>query len=238
MPQDGPRMTDTAKLGPLSGRLERADRQAISGWAQTQGDGAPVVLELLVNEEPAGRFTAQAPREDLRKAGLGDGRHGFSLHLPHGLSAFGDHVVRVRRAADGVELPGSPLTIPAAAPQAGAPETAVLNAAARASLRDALEAAASGASPAEIEAMIGFLARQTATLLFAHGSGLPDPQAALLARWGLAPAIAQQRGYKAARLVHRRGCAGCQSRRRLQRRAVAYARAAPPGLAGGFHRRP
>jgi glycosyltransferase involved in cell wall biosynthesis len=184
-------MNDQQTPAPLTGMLERADLHAIAGWAKTHGEAGPVTLELLINGDSAGTFPAETAREDLLEAGIGEGRHGFMLHLPRGLSAFAAHEIRVRRAGDGAELPGSPRTIPrAASPDEADP--AILNEAARTTIQDALDAAAAHADKAEIEALIGFLARQTATLLFAHGSGLPDPQAALLGRWGIAPAIAQR----------------------------------------------
>jgi O-antigen biosynthesis protein len=189
-------MNDQQTPAKLTGMLERADIHAIAGWAKTHGEAGPVTLELLVNGESAGTFPAQTPRVDLQKAGIGEGRHGFTLHLPRGLSAFAAHEIRVRRAADGAELPGSPRTIPRAAAAPDEAEPAILNEAARNTVIDALDAAAAHASKAEIEALIGFLARQTATLLFAHGSALPDPQAALLGRWGIAPAIAQRQDHR------------------------------------------
>ena len=68
----------------------------------------PVWLEVLVDDGVIGRVLANIHRPDLEHDGKGDGHHGFALWLQHGLSPLAPHVVRVRRVADGSELPGSP----------------------------------------------------------------------------------------------------------------------------------
>lgn len=164
----------------MTGFLERADRQVVSGWAATEGDPAPVLLELLLDDVPTGILAADQMREDLRHAGIGSGRHGFVLRLPGGLSTPGTVAMRVRRAADGAELPGSPHTLAAA----DAPPQDLAD---RHHLAQALEAAAAQAGPDGIAELVTLLARQAASLLFTHGTALAGPPAALLARWGTAP---------------------------------------------------
>src|SRR5262249_15521208 len=48
-------------------------------------------------------------RSDLLGAGLGKGQHGFVVRGLSSLFPFSRHRVRVRRATDGVDLPGSPV---------------------------------------------------------------------------------------------------------------------------------
>jgi hypothetical protein len=98
---------DPAACGPLDGYFDDASYTLINGWAydSSQPD-VPVWLEVLVNDGVIGRVLADKHRPDL--AHISDGFHGFALWLQHGLSPLTRHVIRVRRAADGCELPGSP----------------------------------------------------------------------------------------------------------------------------------
>lgn len=88
--------------GALAGGMDRADHDAVAGWAWA-GDNAPVRLEVLVNGAVVGRILANAMRGDVRAAGHGDGRCGFHLQglaLPRHRA----HRIEVRRAADGATL--------------------------------------------------------------------------------------------------------------------------------------
>jgi glycosyltransferase involved in cell wall biosynthesis len=96
----------------LKGRLDSVEWQAIAGWAfDPDQPDEPVLLEILDNDVPLCRLAADRYREDLEKAGLGSGRCSFRLRIPEGLSAFERHVIAVRRASDGAELPGSPIVL-------------------------------------------------------------------------------------------------------------------------------
>jgi hypothetical protein len=100
---------DAEACGPLEGSLDDASHALINGWAfDPNQPGVPVWLEVLVDDGIVGRVLANLHRPDLEHDGKGDGHHGFALWLQHGLSPLAPHVVRVRRVADGAELPGSP----------------------------------------------------------------------------------------------------------------------------------
>jgi hypothetical protein len=102
-------------LGALRGNLEDVDRVRIHGWAQDSS--APerrVGILVKLNDRVIGRVLANRYRGDLATAGIGDGRHAFELTIPNGLSALQAWRIEVQREADGAELPGSPLTLPAA----------------------------------------------------------------------------------------------------------------------------
>ncbi len=151
----------------LRGRLEQVVRNAIAGWAMDPAaPGAPVTLELLIDGIGEGRLAARMYRADLEKAGIGEGRHGFQITIPGGLSPARAHEIRVRHAEDGRELLGSPFILAA--------ETGAADA--------RLTAAAIPTDPAEREALIATLAEQAAALLLADGSAMPDPPATRLAR--------------------------------------------------------
>lgn len=164
---------------PLRGRLEQVTRTLIAGWAMDPAaPGAPVELELLIDDAAEGRLPARLYREDLEKAGIGDGRHAFQVTIPRGLAPDRPHTIRIRHAGDGRELPGSPATLPA---EEGA---------ATAALPDTIATA----DRATLEATLASLAEQAAALLLAQGSAMPEPAAARLARFApFAPPAADPR---------------------------------------------
>jgi hypothetical protein len=100
--------------GALAGRLDEVTRQAVSGWVALQDDAGPVAVELVVDGVVLPPVVADAHRADLAAAGVGDGRRGFRLVLDPPLDPRRRHLVRVRRALDGMDLPGSPALLDAA----------------------------------------------------------------------------------------------------------------------------
>jgi hypothetical protein len=105
----------TSALGPLTGSFDQLTPRMILGWARDpDAPERPVDLVILDNGVVIAEVSAGDYRADLQAAGLGDGRHGFSVTIPAGLSGFSQHVIRILRQADGVELPGSPMILEAA----------------------------------------------------------------------------------------------------------------------------
>jgi glycosyltransferase involved in cell wall biosynthesis len=158
--------------GALQGRLERADREVIAGWAfEPEMPDSRVVLRLRIDGVAAGTVLADRFRADLRESGVGDGCHSFEIRLAAGLSGDGNRRISVSRDADGSELELSPAVIPGVPMD---PEQALrLVAAALA------EASAAGDQPA-MEALLERLADRVAAL-----EGPPaSVQAAFLRRWG------------------------------------------------------
>jgi hypothetical protein len=108
--QDG----STQALGRLVGALDRLTPSLIVGWARD--DDAPdraVMLSILDNGVVIDEILADQHRPDVQAAGFGHGSYGFSVAIPGQLSSLSDHVISVRRKADGAELFGSPMTLPA-----------------------------------------------------------------------------------------------------------------------------
>jgi hypothetical protein len=97
------------EAGRMVGSLDRVGREGIEGWASDEL-GRGVALEVVVDGVASVPFVAELMREDLAAAGFGDGRRGFVRRLELGPGA---HLVRVRRAVDGVDVPGSPAVIEA-----------------------------------------------------------------------------------------------------------------------------
>ena len=109
-------LASAAAPGPLEGFLDPPAADRIDGWAR-DGGAHPVLIEVLVDGGIVARLPADQFREDLHAAGIGDGRHGFSVRLPTPLSPDHRHEITVRRAADGALLPGAPRVLePVAVP--------------------------------------------------------------------------------------------------------------------------
>lgn len=103
---------DHIVAGPVTGFLESADRQTITGWAYTQlTPNTPVLLDILNRGAVIARVLANGPRPDVKRAGFGHGRCGFSLTLPAPLPAFQRHEISVRPAGTQTALPGSPIVM-------------------------------------------------------------------------------------------------------------------------------
>ena len=109
------------------GNLDLVSREYIEGWAwDPRTPDTPMSLEVLDNGEVIAKVLANRYRQDLEAAGIGRGRHGFSLTIPGGLSPLKRHVIRVIADSDGCEMPASPVVI-AASSGFDAPLQAAIN---------------------------------------------------------------------------------------------------------------
>jgi tetratricopeptide (TPR) repeat protein len=70
------------RLHMLRGRIERVAAGQCRGWVwDPMRPNEPVWLDILEDGQLVGRHLAEQPRADLRQAGIGQGRHGFSINL-------------------------------------------------------------------------------------------------------------------------------------------------------------
>lgn len=84
------------------GRVDQVTRQRLCGWVQDAADpDTPVMLRVFDNGASLGRVLANTYREDLREAGVGNGRHGFDWTVPGGLAPSVRHAIEIRCEADG-----------------------------------------------------------------------------------------------------------------------------------------
>jgi hypothetical protein len=98
------RSTEALQLGALRGHIDRIRTGGISGWAQNaDAPEAPVCLDIYAAGKPIGRVLANAYRDDLKRAGLGSGRHAFTFTPPAGIP-LDPNAIEVRRALDGAVL--------------------------------------------------------------------------------------------------------------------------------------
>ena len=92
--------------GRLRGYIERIEASGlVEGWAQDmENPDLPVLLDIMLDDQPLGTVLACGYRGDLEQAGLGSGRCLFSFTGPD-LSPADQQSIRVCRAADGAGIP-------------------------------------------------------------------------------------------------------------------------------------
>ena len=95
----------------VTGYIDACDDGVLLGWAARAGDAAPVTVEVRCDGVVLGSATAQLYREDLRAAGIGDGRHGFAFRVPPDARARGRYVLEARERQSGTPLGNSPLSV-------------------------------------------------------------------------------------------------------------------------------
>jgi hypothetical protein len=92
----------------IKGYVDGVAGGSVLGWAHDPARaGARIELELYVDDELIGRCVADVARDDLSRAGIGDGRHGFRHRLPRPLTG-GQHRIVVRALGDATVLPLAP----------------------------------------------------------------------------------------------------------------------------------
>jgi hypothetical protein len=92
--------------GPLRGYVDRAGPDIVAGWAQSETHPeVPISLDIVVDGERVLRVLANRYRDDLRRAGLGSGKHSFEVRLPDSISGQ----VEVKRSLDRAPLVDLPL---------------------------------------------------------------------------------------------------------------------------------
>jgi hypothetical protein len=101
------RSADAPRPGALRGYIDRIRATGIAGWTQNaDAPEAPVCLDIFADGKLIGQVLANHYRDDLKRAGLGSGRHGFIFTPPAGL-VFAPDAIEVRRSLDGAALPPS-----------------------------------------------------------------------------------------------------------------------------------
>jgi hypothetical protein len=137
--------------GTLRGSLDAVGAREVAGWiADGDAPGRPVAIEVIVDGHACPPVVADRLRADLAEAGIGDGHRAFRVTFAPPLSRTRHHLIRVRRAVDGADLPGSPALLDGAPRRLPAlleqlDDAAVLRPAAEAAVR-ALAARLGGAA--------------------------------------------------------------------------------------------
>jgi glycosyltransferase involved in cell wall biosynthesis len=98
----------------LRGNIDSVSHELLRGWAYDDDDAAaPVTLLITANDVLLARVLADRLRDDLIRAGIGNGRHSFEVKVT-GLSPLSRQVIAIRRESDGEELGQSPVILEAA----------------------------------------------------------------------------------------------------------------------------
>jgi hypothetical protein len=96
------RAADGPRIGGLRGYIDRVSETCIAGWAQNADHPeAPVCLGIYADGRLIGEVLANNYRDDLKRAGLGSGRHGFEFTPPLGITGG---TIEVRRSLDAAAL--------------------------------------------------------------------------------------------------------------------------------------
>lgn len=92
----------------LRGYIDKVRNNAILGWAATiddsSGEYGLVAVEALLEGKVIVRARADQFRADLKREGIGAGRHGFEIRLPSYLRHGGPFAIQVRAIAGGATL--------------------------------------------------------------------------------------------------------------------------------------
>jgi hypothetical protein len=99
-------MSEDTTAGPVDGRVEAVEDGYLVGWAWRPGSSAAVEVEVLIDGASVGVLRADSKRGDLRRAGIGAGRHGFVFTLPAGLEE-GEHDLLVEVLPERIALPSA-----------------------------------------------------------------------------------------------------------------------------------
>ncbi len=100
----------------LLGNIDEATWTTIEGWVwDPEAPEERIRLELVEGETQLAMAVASDDRPDLVQAGVGDGRHGFSIELKPGLLAEGGHILHLRCVDTRLAVPGSPIILQSSA---------------------------------------------------------------------------------------------------------------------------
>jgi hypothetical protein len=92
------------------GYVEAATGTQVLGWAWAPREpGTRLVVQALLGEEVVAEASADQPRDDLARSGIGDGRHAFELTVPETSRPRLADLRVVARDASGLTVPlGAP----------------------------------------------------------------------------------------------------------------------------------
>jgi hypothetical protein len=95
--------------GKFEGTLDRADTTRVAGWVWDKNrPETPISVEIYEDDTLLATVTADQFREGLKKAGKGDGRHGFVYRPSGNLKDGKTHSVRAVIAGTQSDLVNSP----------------------------------------------------------------------------------------------------------------------------------
>jgi glycosyltransferase involved in cell wall biosynthesis len=99
------------KHTPFKGFCEPLNADQLTGWVwNPDRPNDTVDVSIYIDNSFALRLVANRHRDDLQRAGVGDGAHGFAFQLPPALCDGLAHSINIQVGLTGVRLKGAPLT--------------------------------------------------------------------------------------------------------------------------------
>ncbi|OWW00182.1 hypothetical protein [Rhizobium sp. R693] len=93
---------DDAK--PMNGRVDAIDKGRVFGWAfDPMAPSQRLTVRVLLDGKVIAETVADRNRPDLRRNGIGDGKHAFEIALPDPVQSRANDVVVVARNGSGSE---------------------------------------------------------------------------------------------------------------------------------------
>ena len=93
---------DNAK--PMNGRVDAIDMGRIFGWAfDPMAPDQRLIIRVLLDGKVIAEAVADRNRPDLRRNGIGDGKHAFEIALPDPVQSRANDIVVMARNASGSE---------------------------------------------------------------------------------------------------------------------------------------
>ena len=93
---------DNAK--PMNGRVDAIDMGRIFGWAfDPMAPDQRLIIRVLLDGKVIAEAVADRNRPDLRRNGIGDGKHAFEIALPDPVQSRANDIVVVARNGSGSE---------------------------------------------------------------------------------------------------------------------------------------
>lgn len=92
-----------------AGTLDRVDCQLVQGWVwDADQPDAVIAVDLYDDDTRLGTVMADRYRQDLERAGIGNGKHGFVWNTPAQIADGKRHTIHARVSGTGTELAQSP----------------------------------------------------------------------------------------------------------------------------------
>lgn len=90
-----PERPETQRTEPMKGRVDAIEEGRLFGWAfDPSAPTERLLIRVLLDEKPIAEAPADKERPDLKRNGIGDGKHAFEVMLPQFAAArAGDLVV-------------------------------------------------------------------------------------------------------------------------------------------------
>ena len=110
-PESASTITDAGATN-YEGNVEKASCEAIVGWVwEPKRPDSSIDVDIYDGDRKLATVTANQPRQDLIKAGKGNGAHGFIYAIPDKLKDGHPHSIRIKLAAANTDLSQAPRSI-------------------------------------------------------------------------------------------------------------------------------